>query len=155
MKRSTVLGRRFWRRAAALLVAVLSASATYGRERPEPPPPESVAAPAPVAPAPAASVAPAVQRRLAVTVMGGGRVVPDAELLFRADSMTDKKLHTDDRGQASWSPPSQLQSLKLRVIASGWKTRHVVVALAAPAAQPQALMVSLEADPPAPSPPGR
>ncbi len=155
MMRSTFFGLRFGCRAAVMLLAVAGAGSTYGREGPAPQLPGPVAAPTPAGAEPGASAAPVVQRRLAVTVTGGGRVVPDAELLFRADGMADKKLHTDERGQASWSPPSQLQRLKLRVIASGWKTHHVDVPLTAPAAQSQALMVSLEADPPTPPPPGR
>lgn len=78
--------------------------------------------------APPASAAPA-QRRLEVVVTGGGKPIPEAEVLFSAQNMPDKKMFTNDKGMLSWSPPA-VPKVKIRVIASGWSTYRNEIPLA-------------------------
>lgn len=97
----------------------------------------------------ASAPAAAAARRLAVAVLAGGKPVADADVLVTAPGMSDKRLVTDQSGQASWSPPV-LQRLTVRVIAAGWKTHQRE--LQWPAQQEQ-LLVSVALEPlPAPAP---
>ena len=103
-------------------VVGLSAPPTAAREDP--------AAAAPVA----AASAQVAQRRLVLTVTGGGRAVADAEVLFSSESAPDKRLFTDDKGRVTWAPPA-VPKVQVRIIAAGWKTHHGELAVSAEQSQ--------------------
>ena len=117
--------------ALALLIGVLGAIA-----------PVSAAAPGdPQVPVAASAGAAAVaQRRLSLTVTGSGKVIADAEVLFSAESMRDKKLYTDEEGVVTWTPPA-IAKVQVRIIAAGWTTHHGEIALPPGPLPPQTIQL--------------
>lgn len=118
--------------ALALFVGVLCAIAPVSAAAPGDPP-------VPVAAASAGAAAVA-QRRVSLTVTGSGKVIADAEVLFSAESIRDKKLYTDEEGLVTWTPPA-IAKVQVRIIAAGWTTYHGEIALPPGPLPPQTIQL--------------